>query len=336
LKYTALLYKEAGDNKVDCYLCAHRCRISEGKYGVCRVRKNEGGELYSMVYGDVIAANMDPIEKKPLYHFLPGTLSYSIATVGCNFRCGFCQNWQISQVAGEDIPRSGAKRMMPEEIVNQAMRMDSASVSYTYTEPTIFFEYAYETAKLATEKGIRNVFVTNGYMTAEALEMIKPYLDAANVDLKYFKDESYRKICKARLRPVLDSIKKMKDLGIWVEVTTLIVPGENDSDEELESIAEFLVSIDAYMPWHISRFFPNYNYPSVAPTPLDTINKTMKIGEQAGLKFIYPGNIGQENSTACPSCGAELLSRSAFTVFQNRLDKGRCHKCTTPIQGIWE
>ncbi|MBE0480035.1 MAG: AmmeMemoRadiSam system radical SAM enzyme, partial [Dehalococcoidia bacterium] len=256
MKKKAMLWEKTDEGKVHCFLCSHHCRIADTRVGVCGVRRNEAGELHTLVYAATISANVDPIEKKPLYHFLPGSTSYSIATIGCNFQCGFCQNWQISQAARQEGGLVSGYEMMPGEVVKEAQRFKCASISYTYTEPTIFFEYAYDTSRLAREAGLRNVFVTNGFMTREALDTIQPYLDAANVDLKSFREDYYKTICKARLKPVLDSITYMKELGIWVEVTTLIVPGSNDSEEELNDIAGFIAALDRDIPWHISRFHP--------------------------------------------------------------------------------
>jgi len=237
-----MLYEKLEENKVHCHLCAHQCKIGLSNFGICGVRQNIDGKLNTLVYAEAIAAHIDPIEKKPLYHFIPGTGSYSIATIGCNFKCGFCQNWQISQVSKKEGIIAG-QRLLPQEIVEEAKLENCKSIAYTYTEPTVFFEYAYDTAKLASKEGIKNVFVTNGYMTKEALETINPYLDAANVDLKSFREEFYTKICKGHLQPVLDSIKLMKKLNIWLEVTTLVVSGQNDSREELNDIAQFVASV---------------------------------------------------------------------------------------------
>ena len=253
----AMLYEKLVDNKVQCNLCNHRCDIADSKRGICAVRENESGTLYSSVYRKAISANLDPIEKKPLYNFYPGTTSYSIATVGCNFRCHHCQNADISQMP-RDSGRLIGQDYVPEDVVSDAIRAKARTIAYTYTEPTVFFEYAYDIAKLATEKDIRNIFVTNGYMTSEALNTINPYLDAANVDLKSFSDKFYREICGASLEPVLESLRLMKKLGIWVEVTTLIIPTLNDSTKELSQIAEFILSLGRETPWHISAFHPTY------------------------------------------------------------------------------
>ena len=286
----AMLYEKLDTGNVVCKLCSHRCKIAPGKFGICGVRKNKEGVLYTHVYGEVIASHVDPIEKKPLYHFLPGSFSYSIATRGCNLKCSFCQNWQISQASKTKDGITGYE-LSPEEVVREAKKNNCKSISYTYTEPTIFFEYAYDCARLAKKEGIYNVFVTNGYMTEEALEIIKPYLDAANIDLKSFREDFYKEMCQGHLEPVLNSIRTMKRLGIWVEITTLVVTGKNDRDEEFKAIAEFIRSVDTQIPWHISRFHPDFKYLESYPTPIETLRKAKKIGEKAGLKHIHLGNV---------------------------------------------
>ena len=291
MKKEAMLYDKLENKRVHCYLCAHECKIAESKYGICGVRQNFDGTLYTLIYAQIIAANVDPIEKKPLYHFLPGSFAYSVATIGCNFQCGFCQNWQISQLSVKDGAITEGTEVQPEEVVAAAQKYGCKSIAYTYTEPTIFFEYAYDTAKLAKLSGLANIFVTNGFMTHQTIDTIKPYLDAANVDLKSFNDEYYKKYCKARLQPVLDSIKYMKEAGIWLEVTTLIIPGENDSDEELTQIAKFIAGVDKEMPWHISRFRPDYKFIDHNATPVKTLERARDIGRQQGLNHIYLGNV---------------------------------------------
>jgi pyruvate formate lyase activating enzyme len=332
----AMLWEPREAGGVSCSLCAHRCLIKPGKRGVCGVRENREGTLYTLVFGKAVAVHVDPIEKKPLYHFLPGSKALSIATVGCNFRCPFCQNWTISQsprleprdIPGEDFP--------PEDVVRAALKSRSASISYTYTEPTIFFEYAYETAKLAKKAGLANTFVTNGYMTAEALQAMKGLLDAANVDLKFFRDESYRKVCGARLQPVLDSIRLMKELGVWVEVTTLVVPGLNDGEEELAGIARFLAGLDPGLPWHISRYHPDYEFTEPGPTPVKTLRRAAEIGRREGLDYVYIGNVwGEAEDTNCHACGALLIRREGFAVLENRIRDGRCPDCSTAIPGVF-
>jgi pyruvate formate lyase activating enzyme len=337
MRKEASLYEKLEDKLVHCYLCSHHCRIASQKFGFCGVRQNIDGMLYTHVYGRPCARHIDPIEKKPLYHFLPGSNAFSIATIGCNFRCGFCQNWEISQSSFRDGADLGSEDYPPEEIVKEALKNKCKSISYTYTEPTIFFEYAYDTAKLAKEKGLYNNFVTNGYMTKEALEMIKPYLDAANVDLKFFKDSSYRKICKASLEPVLNSIKIMHELGIWVEITTLVVPGENDSEEELTDIAQFIASVDKNMPWHVSRFHPDYQFSDHRPTPEATLKKTQDIGKKCGLNYIYVGNvIGFGNDTHCHNCKKLLVKREIFSVLEYNIKEGKCRYCNVMIPGIFK
>ena len=340
-KKEALLYEKLENKLIHCYLCSHHCRIAEEKFGFCGVRQNINGVLYTYAYGKVAAAHIDPIEKKPLYHFLPGTYSFSIATIGCNFRCGFCQNWEISQQSFREprevaVPDSKGEAFLPQEIVELAVRNKCKSISYTYTEPTIFFEYAFEISRLARQKGIYNCFVTNGYMTKECIRMISPYLDAANIDLKFFKDSSYKKVCAASLEPVLNSIRLMRELGIWVEATTLVVPGENDSEEELNGIARFLAGVDKNIPWHISRFQPDYKFTNREATPLETLKKAKSIGIKAGLKFIYVGNIyGLGNDTYCPTCKKTLIKREAFSILENHIKKGKCSHCGCLIPGLF-
>ncbi|MFA5090551.1 MAG: AmmeMemoRadiSam system radical SAM enzyme [Candidatus Omnitrophota bacterium] len=333
----ALLYEKLKNNFLHCYLCSHHCRIPKGKFGLCGVRQNLEGSLYTHAYGQVVACHVDPVEKKPLYHFLPGSLSFSVAAAGCNFHCGFCQNWEISQVScREGEAALNSEDFPPEEIVAHALANGCRSISYTYSEPTVFFEYALDTAKIACQKGLLNIFVTNGYMTKEALELIRPYLAAANVDLKFFRDDSYRHICGGSLQPVLDSIRLMKAAGLWVEITTLIVPGENDSAQELGDIAAFIASVDKDMPWHISRFHPDYKFGGYAVTPDETLKKAEGIGFQAGLNFIYAGNVyGWGSQTHCPGCKRLLVERQGFRVLEYNIQDDRCNYCTARVPGIF-
>jgi pyruvate formate lyase activating enzyme len=336
MKKEALLYQELEDQQVQCNLCNHRCKIADEKFGICGVRQNIDGILFSHVYGSIISAHVDPIEKKPLYHFLPGSKSFSIATIGCNFRCDFCQNWEISQARLDENKGKESTYYPPETVVKVALDNGCKSVSYTYTEPTIFFEYALDCAKLAKEKGLFNIFVTNGFMTKEAIEMIKPYLNAANVDLKFFKDESYKKICSGNLQPVLDSIALMNALGIWVEVTTLVVPGENDSDGELKAIAQFISGVDKNIPWHISRFHPDYKLQNTLLTPEKTLKKALDIGYQSGLRYVYIGNVsGWGNDTICHICKKILIKREGFGILENHIQDNNCSYCKNAIPGIF-
>lgn len=332
----ALLYEKKEDKKVLCHLCCHRCLISDGKFGICAVRQNIGGILYTHSYGNLISANVDPIEKKPVFHLLPGSVSYSIATAGCNFRCDFCQNWQISQKSQADRLGITPLAKSPDDIVEEAIASGCKSISYTYTEPTIFFEYALETGRIAKKKGLYNIFVTNGYMTKDCLEQSAGMLDAANVDLKSFSEEYYKKTCGARLGPVLETIEYMRKLDIWVEVTTLIVPGMNDSKEELKKIALFLAGVDKNMPWHISKFHPMYKLDNLAPTPLATLKMAETIGRAAGLNFVYLGNVpGEGEDTLCYNCNEVIIGRIGYYVKANRIQEGTCPKCKARIGGIW-
>jgi pyruvate formate lyase activating enzyme len=309
--------------------------VKQGKRGICQVRENRGGTLETLVYGRTIARQVDPIEKKPLYHVYPGSRSYSIATPGCNFRCRWCQNWQISQMPREQGAVAGDE-LAPEEIVADAKRTGSLSIAYTYTEPTVYFEYAYETARLARDADIANVFVTNGYMSQEMLQTFSPYLDAANVDLKAFRDETYRKYIGARLEPVLESLKTMKSLGVWLEVTMLVIPGVNDSDQELRDAARFIAeALGSQTPWHLSRFFPAYQMTHVPPTPVSTLDRARQIGLEEGLRYVYLGNVSGETNTLCHGCGRLLIRRHGYTVLENRVGRNSlCPDCGAKVAGL--
>ncbi len=331
------LYEPYRGSTVLCNLCEHRCKVKEGRRGICGVRENRDGVLYTLVYGLVVAGNVDPIEKKPLFHFAPGSLSMSIATVGCNFHCVFCQNCSISQATkGAELHPYGDS-ISPEEVVQAADRRGCKSIAYTYTEPTIFFEFARETAELASTKGIKNAFVTNGYMTPEALDAIHPNLHAANVDLKAFRDRTYRRLIGAKLQPVLDSIVKMKEQGVWLEATTLVIPTVNDSDDELRDMAQFIKSVGPEIPWHISRFHPTYKLLDLPPTPVETLRRALEIGRESGLRYVYTGNVPGDDgeNTRCYSCGAEIVRRYGFRVLENKLENGSCPQCKTRIDGVF-
>ncbi len=287
----AFLFDKVEENKVKCRLCPHGCLINPDQFGICGVRQNKEGKLYTYAYANPIAVNIDPIEKKPLYHFIPKTNSFSIGTAGCNFKCTFCQNWRISQITDTLKQYFDNDEWPPEKVAEQAAAEGCKSVAYTYTEPTIFFEYAYDTSVKVHEKDLKNIFVTNGFITTEAVDMIKPYLDAANVDLKSFQDDFYKKVCKGRLQPVLDTIRHMYDIGIWIEITTLIVPEQNDSEKEIEEIAQFIADTGKEIPWHISRFFPQYKYTDSEPTPLETLRFAERTGSKKGLEHIHLGNV---------------------------------------------
>lgn len=334
----ACLYESLKENKVKCNLCSHRCVIKDGKRGKCGVRENRAGVLETLVYGRVIARHIDPIEKKPLFHFMPGTPSYSIATVGCNFKCMFCQNADIAQMPSDHKGMIMGDYCKPEEIVQAAEEGNCKSIAYTYTEPTVYFEFAFDIAKLAHEKGIKNVFVTNGYMTSEALHMISPFLDAANVDLKAFTNSFYKEYCDGKIEPVKETLKLMKSLGVFLEVTTLIIPGLNDDSNELKELALFIAnSLGTDTPWHISRFHPTYKLADRPSTPVETLVRARETGIKAGLKYVYTGNVPGDSGekTYCYNCGRILIDRWGFSINENFLQHGRCPECGAVIDGVW-
>ncbi len=333
----ALLYEPLKDRKVRCNLCSHRCIIKDGSRGICRVRENRSGKLYSLVYGQIIARNIDPIEKKPIFHLSPGSLSYSIATCGCNFKCRFCQNADIAQMPSNQGEIIRGHTCSPQEIVDDAARKNCKTIAYTYTEPTVFFEFAYETATLAQKRGIKNIFVTNGYMTSEMLQMAAPFLDAANVDLKAYNNDFYKTYCEAKLEPVKETMRLMKSLGILLEITTLLIPGLNDDASELEGMADFIAhDLGVDTPWHISRFHPTYKMTNRPVTPLETIKSAREIGLKAGLRYVYTGNVPGEpgENTFCYNCGAILIERYGFHVGKNMVKNSRCTFCDAAIDGV--
>jgi len=326
----SLLYKKLKNKDTQCLTCAHECVVSPEKRGICGVRENQDGKLYVLNYGKVIAINVDPIEKKPLFHFLPGTHSLSIASVGCNLRCLNCQNYGISQNFKEkkEIP---GQDLSPKEIVQMALGYKVPSISYTYTEPTIFLEYALDAMKLAKNSGLKNIFVSNGFMSKESAKLAIPYLDANNIDIKGFSDEFYLKNCGAKLQPILDTCKLMKKSGVWVEITTLIIPTLSDSEEMFKGIAKFIYNeLGSETPWHISAFSGEISWKlqNLPDTSLETLKRAYKIGKEAGLKYVYTGNapgLSSEN-TICPKCRNLAISRTGYII--NRFDKnGKCQKC---------
>lgn len=336
------IYEKLDNKRVKCGICNHFCIIENGKRGICNVRENRDGILESLVYGKIIARGIDPIEKKPVFHLRPGSYAYSIATVGCNFRCSFCQNSDISQMPSAHNGIIRGVDMSPETIVKQALKGNCTSIAYTYTEPGVFFEFAFDTAKIAHEKGLANIFVTNGYMSSEVIRMIAPYLDAANVDLKSFKDGFYQKECGAKLEPVKENLKLMKTLGILVEVTTLLIPGKNDDIKELEAMADFIAEeLGVDTPWHISGFHPCYKMTDCVSTPVTSLEKAYETGKKAGLKYVYTGNAPglESENTFCYSCGKLLIKRIGYNIetFFIQDDKhpesGLCPDCGAVMYG---
>ncbi|HNR39923.1 MAG TPA: AmmeMemoRadiSam system radical SAM enzyme [Acidobacteriota bacterium] len=328
----AQLYERRDAGAVRCLLCSHYCVIGEGRRGICGVRECRGGRLFTRVADRVVAIHVDPIEKKPLFHFLPGSRSLSVAAVGCNFRCEFCQNHSISQYPREaaDIPGDPTT---PDELVAAAVRHGCGSLSYTYTEPTVFFELTRATGLAARRAGLRNVYVTNGFMSGEAAAAMAEFLDAANVDLKSFSDAFYRSYCGARLQPVLDSIRRLHAAGVFLEVTTLIIPGRNSDAAELRAVAEFLAGVDPAIPWHVSAFHPDYRMLDAPPTPVALLELAYAEGCRAGLKYIYCGNVpGHElENTCCPTCRAVLIERIGFRIRRQRLTRPVCPDCGAPV-----
>ena len=335
----ALLYEKLNKNRVKCLNCAHYCIISASKRGICGVRENKEGKLYSLVYEKLAALHIDPIEKKPFFHFLPGSHSLSIATVGCNFSCQWCQNSDISQ--GPKLKADITGQIIPaKEIVKLALKNKLPSISYTYTEPTIFLEYALDIMKLAREKKLKNTWVTNGFFSKESLEKISPYLDAANVDLKGWSEEFYKKYCGGRLRPILDNLVALKKKKIWVEVTTLIIPTLNDNEKWLKEIAVFIKNkLGSETPWHITQFSGaiSWKMRHLPDTPIEIIEKAYRIGKKAGLKYVYTGNIPglPSEDTFCPKCRSLVIDRTGYIV--HRYDKsGKCPKCGKKLDLILE
>jgi len=335
----AYIVKPLSSGSVQCQVCEHFCAIKPGEAGKCGVRRNVDGTLYLVVYGETIAIHVDPIEKKPLFHFKPRGDILSIGTYGCNFRCPFCQNWQMSQMRDFDDQRDYLEQNAPPEaLVNTCLRDHIPMIAYTYNEPTVFFEYTYDTAKLAHEHGIKNVYVSNGYMSQAALNMIEPYLDGINVDLKAFTDEFYREQCQARLGPVKRNIAHIaRETDIWIEVTTLLVPGLNDSEDELRALTEWLAEVDQEMVWHVTAFHPDYQMLDLPRTSQRALARAYEIGKQAGLHYVYVGNVmdADRESTYCPQCGQKLIQRRWYSVKELWRERGVCPRCGHAISGVW-
>lgn len=322
-----VLYDELPGNKVKCNICSHRCVIAEGKKGICRTRQNKNGKIYTLIYNTVSSEAVDPVEKKPLYHFLPGTLSYSLGTIGCNFRCLHCQNWNISQASLDD---SYTIEITPETAIKRALASGSKSIAWTYNEPAIWHEYTYDTAVLAKKAGLKTIYVTNGYITPEALRRIAPYLDAFRVDIKSFSDDFYRKTCGARLNPVLESTKLARELGMHVETITLVIPTKNDSPEEITSIVRWVHdNLGRDTPMHFTRFYPMYKMDDHYPTPVTTLEMAYEIAKKEGMRFVYLGNVTghRYENTYCPECNTLLIDRNRFRVSSINIRDGKCPEC---------
>ncbi|MCX9010620.1 MAG: AmmeMemoRadiSam system radical SAM enzyme [Candidatus Methanoperedens sp.] len=326
-----VLFDQLPENRARCNVCEHRCRIAEGKLGFCGTRKNINGKVHTIIYNTISSEAVDPIEKKPLYHFLPGTLSYSLGSIGCNFRCEHCQNWNISQIR---LEQAYTMEITPQEAVRHALEEGCKSISWTYNEPAIWHEYTYDSAVLAKKAGLKTVYVTNGYITPEALRRIAPYLDAYRVDIKSFSDSFYREVCSARLAPVLASTKLAKELGMHVETITLIIPGRNDSKEEITQLVKWVhdnVGVDT--PMHFTRFHPMYQMTDVYPTPVETLEMAHDIAKKEGMRFVYLGNVPghKYENTYCPRCNELLIDRTGFAISEYNIKDGKCPKCGEKI-----
>jgi pyruvate formate lyase activating enzyme len=330
MKKEAILYEKL-DGMLNCHVCNRRCIISNGKTGFCRMRLNEDGTLYSLNYAATSSVAVDPIEKKPLFHFYPGSLSFSMGSLGCNFTCPYCQNWTISQA---DLTEIRTRDILPKEAIQMALENVCQSISWTYNEPTMWFEYTYESAKLAQKEDLKTVYVTNGYMSEEVLQLISPYLDAANVDLKGMSDKFYKEQCQAHLEPVLENIQSMHEKGIHLEITNLVIPGYNDSEEDLKALVEFIADVGVEIPLHFTRFYPHYNMNQVPPTPVETLEKAQKLAMEAGMKYVYVGNVpgSDGENTHCPECRELLIKRDGFQIVANTLKKDK--KCPECGEGI--
>ncbi len=327
-------YFSEGDNKerITCLLCQHYCQIKEGQVGICGVNKNENHKLKTLVYGYPSTINLDPVEKKPMYHFLPGTQALSLGTVGCNFQCPFCQNWQISQkhIINKDL------KILPSEVVDLAIDNRAQSIAYTYNEPTIFYPYAKDIGIIAHNRGLKNIFVTNGFESTQVVKDMAFWLDGANVDIKSWNNSYYKNFLKGGLKAVKDTLIGLIQEGIWIEITTLLIEGDNDSDEELKQMASFIAQeLGVHVPWHLSAFHPDYKMLNHDSTKIETLQRAKKIAKEAGLLFVYLGNIVANNNTYCPNCDTLLIDRKDYRVIQNNLVSECCPKCHTVIKGVW-
>jgi pyruvate formate lyase activating enzyme len=332
----ASFYEKLKSSLVKCRLCPRECVIASGKRGYCRVRQNEKGTLFSLSYSRPVAIHIDPIEKKPLFHFLPGADAFSVATIGCNLNCKFCQNWEISQARPEDV---AGRKVSPEELIRECKNSGSGIIAYTYTEPTVFYEYMLETAELAHASGIRNVMHSNGYISEAPLRQLARYLDAANIDLKGFSNDYYAKVCDGRLEPVLAALKVLKEEKVHIEITNLILPGYNDDPQTIAKMCLWIKeNLGQDTPLHFSRFFPLYKLASLIPTPAETLEKARAIALENGLRYVYIGNLpGHEaENTSCPGCRKTVIKRSGYSVTASDIKDGACAFCGEKIKGVWQ
>lgn len=336
-KIVAKYWEQLDDNKVRCTLCPNNCVLREGQLAPCRTRINNNGTLYTIAFANPVAVHVDPIEKKPLAHFLPGSLAFSISTAGCNLHCKNCQNWEISQASPTDLPYY---YLPPEQVVEKAQETGSQSIAYTYTDPVAFYEYTLETAKIARSRGIKNVIVSAGYINEQPLRELAPYIDAANIDLKSFDESIYRRLNGGSLADVLRSLKILREHNVWVEITNLIIPGYNDDAQMIRNMCQWLVDNGfADSPLHFSRFHPAYKLTDVPPTPTETLEKAVEIALETGIKYPLIGNVWghPRESTFCPKCGNKVISRIGFEIKEvNLTPDGKCNKCGFPIAGRWE
>lgn len=334
MRKEAILYDKVGKS-LNCKICERRCIISQGKTGFCEMRENDAGKIYTLNYAAASSVSVDPIEKKPLFHFYPGSMVFSLGSVGCNFRCKHCQNWGISQA---ELKQTPTRELLPEEAIRLAKEYDCKSIAWTYNEPTMWFEYTLDSAKLAKKEDIKTVYVTNGYMTEESFGEIKPYLDAANIDLKGMSEKFYSELCDARLQPVLDNIVRMHDAEIHIEITNLMIPGYNDSDDDIKALVKFMAEdVGVEVPLHFTRFYPQYKMQNLQPTEVKYLLKAHEIAKEAGMKYVYIGNVPTEDgeNTYCPECGELIIKRDGFDVLSDEFKKAReCPKCKAKIDII--
>lgn len=330
----AKYYEKLEGGVVRCLLCPRKCLLSDGQIGVCRARKNVGGKLYSMVYGKIASSHLDPIEKKPIYHFLPGTSTFSIATTGCNLQCKFCQNWQIAQVFPWEVKTI---EMTPEQVVAAALESGAQSIAFTYTEPTAFYEYMLDIAKLAKQRGLKTVVISAGYINKEPLLELLPYIDAYKIDFKGFNDKFYQKLTQGSVYPVLETMKTIKEEGTWLEIVNLVIPGENDSEEDLRGLILWVKeNLGEEVPLHFTAFHPDYKLLNVPPTPLETLQRARKMALELGIKYVYTGNIyDEEGSATYCSDGTPVIVRQGFFTLENNLESGRCPS-GEQIPGVWQ